>query len=523
MLRSIRTTGRRGRRVVLTAAVAMSVLLPALARPTADAAPSAPPTRPELASTEQIMSTVRDLVGFAPRSTGSVGGLRAAEYVADRFRRAGLTDVHYETATAYDWNATGASLEVGGRVIDSFPITHSFIAGADIPSTRTLGPDGATAPVVDIGAGGVGNADVKGKWVLFDLKFRLPLAALIPLMTFFWDPQLTLLDPATLLSANPYITNQASVVKAAQAKGALGVIGVLSDYFDSNRYRNEFYRRSPMTVPGVWVTKKEGALLRQRLQTTPVATMRMTVERKAVTARTVVGFLEGRTKDTVMVQSHHDSQGPGAVEDGTGTAEVIALADYYGAKARQPGYRPREKTLMFTTFDTHFTGYQQHTAFAKKYVVEKRTPYRIVANTTIEHVGKRAVIGKDGSLQTLERTEPRGIFENLNLPLKLALARALVRNDLRSTAVLNGTLPAFLGGIPTDASFALITGIPVVSLIAGPLYMYDDADTLDKVDQAQLRPVATFFADVLDAIERTPSAAIGLGPLLSPDPARALG
>lgn len=510
-------------RRVLTAAVLASVTaLPALALQTEGTAASAPaPVRPGLASTSQIMDTVSDLVGFAPRSTGSVGGLKTARYVAQRFRQAGLSNVHYETATAYDWNASKSSLSVGGRTVASFPISHSFIAGPSTPSTRTLGVAGKTAPVIDIGSGGVGSADVRGKWVLFDLQFQLPLAALIPFMTFFWDPELKLLDPATLLTANPYVTNQVSVVNAAQAKGALGVIGVLSDYFDSNRYRNEYYRKSPMTVPGVWVTKKVGASLREQLKSNPRATMRMKVVRKAVTARTVVGFLEGQSKDTVMVQSHHDSQGPGAVEDGTGTAEVIALADYYGAQAKKAGYQQRRKTMMFTTFDTHFTGYQQHQAFAKKYVINKQTPYRIVANTTIEHVGKRAVIAEDGSLATLNQTEPRGIFENLNVPLKLALNEAVVRNDLRSTAVLNGTVPAFLGGIPTDASFALITGVPVISLIAGPLYMYDDADTVDKVDQAQLRPVATFFADMLDAIDRTPSAAIGLGPLLSPDPAKA--
>lgn len=511
----------RARRTALVAALAGALAVPALALSASGPATAAADTRPGLASKAQIMSTVRDLVGFAPRSTGSVGGLKAARYVAQRFRNAGLSDVHYETAKAYDWNARDSSLVVGGRTLASFPISHSFIAGPTTPSTRTLGPKGRTASVVDIGSGSVGSTDVKGKWVLFDLKFQLPLAALVPFMTFFWDPELKLLDPATLLTANPYVTNQASVVKAAQAGGALGVIGVLSDYFDSNKYRNEYYRKSPMTIPGLWVTKKVGVTLRERLKKTPRATVRLTVVRKAVTARTVVGFLPGRSKDTVMVQSHHDSQGPGAVEDGTGTAEVIALADYYGAQAKKPGYTKRQKTMMFTTFDTHFTGYQQHQAFAKKYVVDKRTPYRIVANTTIEHVGKRAVVGPDGKLKTLNQTEPRGIFENLSLPLKAVLDNAVVSNDLRSTAVLNATVPAFLGGIPTDASFALITGIPVVSLIAGPLYMYDDADTLDKVDQPQLRPVASFFADVLDAIERTPSAGIGLGPLLSPDPANA--
>ena len=78
-----------------------------------------------------------------------------------------------------------------------------------------------------------------------------------------------------------------------------------------------------------------------------------------------------------------------------------------------------------------------------------------------------------------------------------------------------GAVPAaLLGGIPTDASFAVLSGIPTISLIAGPLYMYDEADTIDKIDQSQLRPVAVFFADMLDAIEKTPGNRIGQGSLL---------
>jgi len=503
---------RRLLRLTLASAMTAALVFGSLS---ASSAADSDAVRPGLASTDTIMDTVRDLVGFAPRMTGTAGGKKAAEYVATRFRRAGLKDVHFETATSYLWKARNSSLSVGGRSVDSFPIAHSFIAGPTTESTRTLGPEGKTADVVDIGGGSVAGRDVKGKWVMFDLKFELPLAALVPFTTFLWDPYLRIVNINALFSANPYITNQVSQVNDAQKAGALGVIGVLSDYFDSNRYSNEYYRRAPMTIPGVWVTKKAGATIRSTLAEEPTATMKLTATRKAVTARTVVGFLPGTSKDTVMVQSHHDSQGPGAVEDATGASEVMALADYYGSLAKKPGYKKREKTMMFATFDSHFTGYQQHMAFADKYIVKKQTPYRIVANTTIEHVGKKAVIGKDGKLEVLDQHEPRGIFENLSVPLKVKLDAEVVKNNIHTTAVLNSTVPAkLLGGIPTDASFAVLTGIPTISLICGPLYMYDDADTLDKVDQTQLRPVATFFADMLDALDRTPSNRIAQGSLV---------
>ncbi|MFI6517492.1 M28 family peptidase [Spirillospora sp. NPDC050679] len=447
------------------------------------------------------MQTVGDLVGFAPRSTGSPGGLKAAGYVAGRFRKAGLTNVHYETATSHSWDAGNYSLRVGNTPIDAFPITHSFIKSA--PGTSTLGSSGRTAEVLDIGDSASVPNSVKGKWVMFNLKFKVPQAALLPLSTFLWDPKFSVLDPSRMLAANPYITNQADVVDAAAKAGAAGVIGVLDDYFESNKYRNEDV--TTMRMPGMWITKKTGARLRSLLPANARrATMKLTVKRRAVTARTVVGFLEGKTKDTVMVQSHHDSLGPGAVEDGTGTAAVIGLADYYGARAAA-GER-RDKTLMFVTMDTHFSGYESHEALLKKYITGKQTPYRIVANAAIEHIAKRAVIAKDGSLKTLNETETRGIFQNLSQLLQHKLNGLVVKHDLRSTAVLNAPLARqILGEIPTDAVFMFSSRVPTASLISGPLYLYDEADTLDKVDSKQMRPVTSFYADLIDVFDTTPS------------------
>ncbi len=480
--------------------------------------PTVEPVTPEallspsfMPTTASFMSTVRDLVAMAPRATGTPGGKAAADYVARRFRAAGLKDVHFETAPSFSWKASGASLKVGGKSYSTTPIEHSFITSATQASHRTLGAKGKTAQVVDIGSASRAPASVKGKIVMFDLNFELPLAAIGVLTEFLWDPMLQIIDIPTLFTANPYQTSLKTTMKSIMDRGAVGAIGVLSDYFDSNKYHNEYYRQIAMTLPGFWITKKAAAQIRTKLTATTTATMKLTADRKNAVARTVVGFLPGKSTDSILVQSHHDSQGPGATEDGTGTASVIGLADYYGALARQPGAKPRAKTLMFATFDSHFTGYQQHRAFAEKYLLKRQTKYRIVANTAIEHIAKQAKIGADGKLKVLNQPEPTGIFENVNPLLKATIIGAVVKNDLQATAVLNAT-PLQPVGMPTDANFALLAGIPVVSLIAGPAYMYDEADTIDKVDAERMRPMATAYAQIINAIDGTPSDLIGLLP-----------
>lgn len=465
-----------------------------------------------LSSRARLMRTVKDLVALGPRSTGTVGGRETVRYLTRRLRAAGMDKVWVERATSYSWKAKDHSLKVAGRRVASHPIGFSLIGGPTATGVRTLGPKGLTAPVVDLTANP--NSDVKGKIAIVDLKFILPLAGLIPFMEFINDPDGEILDAETLLSANPFLTTLSSSITKLQDGGAVGMIGVLSDYFESNKYLNEYYRRTPMKLPGMWITNNEAVKVRRLLAKRSEATMRLTTVRREVVARSVVGVLKGKTNETVMVQSHHDSLTPGAVEDATGVAEVVGLAEYYGKLARTD--ERRAKTLMFSTFDTHFTGYHAHNAFIDKYVKDPASPYKIVANTTIEHIGKKGVI-RDGQLVITDQTEPRGFMENLSLPLKAELARIVLARDLRAMTILNGTLFQPVG-LPTDASFIQKAGVPTVSLIAGPIYLYDVADNLKAVDRAEMRPMLFAQRDLIDALEATPAAAIGLLPVQIPLP-----
>ena len=461
--------------------------------------------------TSSILECVQDLVDLAPRATGTPGGERAAAYVAQRFTRAGLQDVHEMHVPSYAWQATRCRLEAAGREIACSPVLHSALPAHDAVGTLVDTP--VRAPVVDIGDGKVGDFDVAGRIVLFDLTFDMTLAHLMPFVEWVHDPGRRVMRRDVMASRNPYVTSLTRVARAAAAAGAVGLVGVLRDYPESLSYHNEYYRRTLVTLPGVWVTRRGGESLRETLRTHPDAplVLDLAAERREVTSRTVIGILPGRSAETVMIQSHHDSVGPGAVEDGTGTAEVIALAEHFGARAAAG--EQREKTLMFVTFDTHFTGYQAHQEFARRYALDPASPYDLVLNVTVEHVGLRAVRGPDGTFEVTGETEPRGIFENLSPRLKWHLGRGLKRFGLGSTNLLNASFLEWGRlGIPTDASFVLLSGVPVVSLISGPLYLYDDADDMAMVDVDQLLPVAQYFADLVDRVDAVPGARIGLLP-----------
>jgi hypothetical protein len=463
---------------------------------------AAPPTG--LSDQAQILGDVKNLVDLGPRRSGTPGGIRAAEYVESSLKASGVPQVWQQTGvTTYEWQADRSKVTVGGQEIDAFPSENSFLgeARADWTGDFSTGPGGRTAQVVDVGNGtalDLAGKNLKGKIVVFNLRFEAPVLALGLVSEFLYDPQLTLFKaPKQLAQANPYITNYLSTIGAIQKAGAVGYVGVLTDYFDSNKYRNEYYSRLAVTMPGFWVTKNEGHRLRQLLATNGrTATVALEGKRYAAPAHTVLGYLPGQSPETVMVQSHHDSVGPGAVEDASGTASVLALARYY---AKLPlSQRPR--SLLFVTFDTHFTGYQSHQAFGRDYVLSPDRPFPIVANATVEHIAKQGAI-KNGKLVLTGQTEPRAFFRAGGGAIKNALIAAIRKYDLRRSIVINvAALPTT--NIPTDASGASQLGIPTVSYISGPIYMYDEADTIDKVDASQLVPVTSSFVDVIDRLQR---------------------
>ncbi len=460
---------------------------------------------------DSMMATISDLVAMAPRASGTPGGDAAAEYVANRMRQAGLDEVWIEETPTFAWSVTDHSLTIDGTAITCRAINHCAVADGEQTGDLGTGPEGITAQIVDIGAGKVTDFDVRGKIVLFDLAFTMTAASLLPLSWYIHDPDRGLLRRDVLKSVNPYVTSLTTVMTAASQAGAVGVIGVLRDYPESVNYHNEYYRRTPLALPGVWITKDTG----QRLRASGASQAHLTVHvrRREVAAKTVCGLLRGakRPKDAIMIQSHHDSVGPGAVEDGTGVAEVIALAEHYGRLAAT-GVR-RDSSLLFTTFDSHFTGYHAHQAFARTYLLADNPPLNIRLNLTIEHVGLRAVKGADGGFESTGTTEPRAIFENLSPRMKLALVRTIRRHRLHTTAVVNAAVLEYgRMGIPTDASFVLTSGVPTASLVSGPMYLYDDADTEEWVDVDQLEPVARAFIELTDTADRLPPTRLGLLP-----------
>jgi hypothetical protein len=252
-----------------------------------------------------------------------------------------------------------------------------------------------------------------------------------------------------------------------------------------------------MKLPGLWVSKQAGGRLKEHIASGNAnAVMTLTGERKTVRGNAVVASLPGKSDETILVHSHFDSSTTGAVEDASGTSVVLALAKYFS----QIPFEERDRTILFAFMDTHFTDYDTHDAFIAAYLDGKTN---ILADVCVEHIANEFAEDEAGNFTLTGLPEPRIVFVSDVKALVKITKEEILRHKYSRTVVL----PAKLLGdeVPTDADMFYQQGIPIISMITAPIYLYDDIDTDEMVAKDELRPTADVFADIILRLLKLPA------------------
>jgi hypothetical protein len=205
----------------------------------------------------------------------------------------------------------------------------------------------------------------------------------------------------------------------------------------------------------------------------------------------VYAVLPGQSDKIIIFHSHHDSPWRSGVEDSSGVGMVLALANYY---ARLP-LAERPFTMIFLFTGGHMVGGATDVDFVEKHQTDIMP--KAMYDIAIEHIA-------DDYLPPAAPTgnaEPRGVFITEN-PITVSLyAKSVADAGLSRTLVFPTGTPL---GVPTDAQFFGRAGLPVVSMISGPAWLFDDDDTLDRVHKASLAPMARMYIDFVDRLAATP-------------------
>ena len=448
--------------------------------------------RPALPSEAEMLHWIEEVVAQGIRRPGYPADQWAEEFILQKFEALGLESVRFEPAEAVFWKDSHAELSVVAdrpAAIECFPVPLS-------EPTKIEGTLARWDPAHP-------NA-VAGKLALYDLRFDA-LPEDFPVLSRRDPERGRSASPAALVDAGwafdpghtfaegrhrlPFAVELQDTMEPAIAAGAIGFVGVLRGYPGHGCEYYVPYDGKSRPIPGVYVSEASGDRLLALLEDgDDEARMEVVAERATTSTRNVVGELAGVDDEWVVIGTHHDAPWASAVEDGTGLAMLLAQAAAWAAKPESE----RPHRLVFLATAAHMSA----AAGTRSFIECHRTMLeRIVLEVHLEHAARDTRPDPQGLEVASTRVTPRWWFTTESPLLEQVVWDAIVEHRLDRSLILT---PDALAPFPTtDGGPFHLEGVPLVNYLTAPWYLFDPADTLDKVDPATLTAVSRAVFDIV--------------------------
>ena len=450
-----------------------------------------------LPSVSELLGWIDEVVAQGIRRPGYPADQWTEEFIFQKFVDLGLESVRFEPVESAFWRDSHAELLVGvgteSATIECFPV----------PLSEPIRLEGELAHWDSAAPG-----SVAGKIAVYEIKFD-SLPEEFPVLRRRAAPTSRSSSPEALVEAGwafdpdgtfpdgrhrlPFAVELQETMEPAIGAGAIGFIGILRGYPSGGCEYYVPYDGVFRSIPGVYVSEEDGDRVLGLLGSgISAASMEVVAERGVTTSHNVVGELPGPDEEWVVVGTHHDAPWASAVEDGTGIAMLLAQAKAWAAVP----VSARPHRMIFTAMAAHMS----HGAGTRAFIERHRAMLdRIVLEVHLEH----AAIDSPGSSLAEEnpRVTPRWWFTTEHPALEQVVWNAIVEHRLDRSLILT---PDALGPFPTtDGGFFFLEGVPLVNYLTAPWYLFDPADTLDKVDHDSLERVGRAAFDIVWATAGT--------------------
>jgi hypothetical protein len=250
----------------------------------------------------------------------------------------------------------------------------------------------------------------------------------------------------------------------------------------------------PARVPVFMIGNQDGTALREMIekQQTPRIRARLQIDMKTgLKSYNVFATLPGTTDETVAVMAHTDSFFEGAMDNASGVATNVALAEYF---ASVPKANRRRNMWFFTTSAHHSpSGDQGGIGWIranKKAILDKTA---VLVNC--EHTAQVATFVIGGSLIASNTVSARRWFVGGSDQLKAIVDHTFKQYGIALYSRPETRAGGELGGMQSAA--------PSFHIIDHTVY-HTDLDTLQAVPAYGLDQSARAFAKIIDEVNKLP-------------------
>ncbi len=459
----------------------------------------------------RIHKWVEDIVEFSEQSRregnilwGRIAGTKSqhdtAKYMQTKFGEFGLQKIRTDSIerTPQWWpTKSRVSVTLAGAAGKS---EYVFRSAFPAPPSSTIPGGGLEAEVVDVGSGSpvdLLGRNVRGKIAVMRSRPRL---------------------------GTIYLTYTGETVPDKLAKmGAVGVITIVESPGNAQHFLYDaFAENAPAFVLG----NDDGAFLEDLIARAEPSKLRVRMELKtefkpATSIENVSGVVPGTSDEYVVVMAHQDGWFDAAIDNASGLATMLNLAQHYAAESKRR--KPRRNMLFVATAGHHMALGRQRAPNFPKSVASPGTARLIetfpdvlpktvlalncehTAATATQIGGDSQLIGVGGFFQQKINTEnARTLAITNRSPMLLRFFREAVE---RFGLVIAETTRQSPYG---DASM-LQTHTPVVNFIETMAWYHTTDDTPALIPPQGLERTARAFAYFLDRVDATSSADLERG------------
>lgn len=412
---------------------------------------------------------VNEITGIARQSRddgnqywGRISGTKyddmAEAWVEAKFKAAGLENVrrqYFDLPPQWFPTKWSVGLNAGGKLT---PLSTARPAARSVATP----PSGLEIDAVWVGLGteaDFAGRDVRGKAVVI---YSVPTPSVIN-------------HSAVFMGA----LNRAQEKGAAAAVVTLAIPGNFSTEFNNTAEK----------IPTFSVGIDDGATIREAIERGGAKlTMALAVDmRPGLRDATVWGELPGTTDENLIVFAHHDSYFQGALDNASGMATMVGLAEYF---AKIPKAQ-RRRTIRFATTSGHHNG-----SLGVKWMHDNKDTF--LAKTALllncEHVSVTQTYYWGANLRRSNQTDARRWW--VYGSDKLA-SLALDAYKTFGVAVYHEMEPNASGDMGQASLDA-----PSVQMIESPAFYHTDHDTPEVVPASGLEAVGRAYAKLIDSVNQ---------------------